>query len=75
MSFSLSLSLCVFLTSLSFSVNLFIALFTNFKVTTSKQKRFPLVTFIDTPGLVDGEMQYPFNVDQAITWMGQKYDK
>ena len=42
------------------------------EVTTSKQKKFPLITFIDTPGLVDGEMLYPFDVDQAIQWMGRK---
>ncbi|KAL5246482.1 hypothetical protein ACHWQZ_G018636 [Mnemiopsis leidyi] len=44
------------------------------EVTTSKQKKFPLITFIDTPGLVDGEMLYPFDVDQAIEWMGHKCD-
>ncbi|KAJ8414181.1 hypothetical protein AAFF_G00050510 [Aldrovandia affinis] len=37
---------------------------------TSQQKRFSLVTFVDTPGLVDGYMQYPFDVDQAILWLG-----
>ena len=42
------------------------------QVTTSKQKKFPLITFVDTPGLVDGEMLYPFDVDQAIQWMGRK---
>jgi len=46
----------------------------NTEITTSKQKKFPLITFIDTPGLVDGEMQYPFDVDETIRWMGRKCD-
>lgn len=44
------------------------------EISTSKQKRFPLVTFIDTPGLVDGDMKYPFDVDSAILWMGNVVD-
>ena len=30
----------------------------------------PIITFIDTPGLVDGAMAYPFDVEQAILWLG-----
>lgn len=41
------------------------------EISASKQKKFSLVTFIDTPGLVDGDMKYPFNVDQAIVWLGE----
>jgi len=44
------------------------------EVSTSKQKKFPLVTFIDTPGLVDGDMKYPFDVDKAILWLGSVVD-
>lgn len=33
------------------------------------QKNFLCVDFIDTPGLVDGDMQYPFDVQEAILWM------
>ncbi|XP_013774618.1 uncharacterized protein LOC106459540 isoform X2 [Limulus polyphemus] len=44
------------------------------EVSTSKQKKFSLVTFIDTPGLVDGEMVYPFDVDKAILWLGDIAD-
>lgn len=44
------------------------------EVSTSKQKKFPLITFVDTPGLVDGDMKYPFDVDQAILWMGNLVD-
>lgn len=40
------------------------------EISTSKQKKFSLVTFVDTPGLVDGDMIYPFNVNNAITWLG-----
>ncbi|KAF4093032.1 hypothetical protein AMELA_G00027640 [Ameiurus melas] len=41
------------------------------EICTSRQKRFSLVTFVDTPGLVDGDMEYPFDVDQAILWLAQ----
>eukprot|EP00285_Hemiselmis_virescens_P016462 CAMPEP_0173392700 /NCGR_PEP_ID=MMETSP1356-20130122/20793_1 /TAXON_ID=77927 ORGANISM="Hemiselmis virescens, Strain PCC157" /NCGR_SAMPLE_ID=MMETSP1356 /ASSEMBLY_ACC=CAM_ASM_000847 /LENGTH=478 /DNA_ID=CAMNT_0014350571 /DNA_START=41 /DNA_END=1477 /DNA_ORIENTATION=+ len=33
---------------------------------TSTEKNFPLVEFIDTPGLTDGTLKYPFDVDAAI---------
>ena len=41
------------------------------EITTSKQKKFSLVTFVDTPGLVDGDMKYPFDVDTSILWLGR----
>ncbi|XP_071789488.1 uncharacterized protein [Asterias amurensis] len=44
------------------------------EISTSKQKRFSLVTFVDTPGLVDGDMKYPFDVDKAIVWLGNLAD-
>ncbi|KAF5903236.1 sarcalumenin-like isoform X1, partial [Clarias magur] len=44
------------------------------EICTSRQKRFSLVTFVDTPGLVDGDMKYPFDVDQAILWLGEVCD-
>ena len=40
------------------------------EVSTSKQKKFPFVVFIDTPGLVDGDMKYPFDVDKTLIWLG-----
>lgn len=40
------------------------------EISSSKQKKFPLVSFIDTPGLVDGAMAYPFDVEKAILWLG-----
>ena len=40
------------------------------EISTSKQKKFSLVTFVDTPGLVDGDMKYLFDVDRAILWLG-----
>lgn len=45
----------------------------NTEISTSKQKKFSLVTFIDTPGLVDGDMKYPFDVNQSMLWLG-KFD-
>ncbi|CAL8289290.1 unnamed protein product [Boreogadus saida] len=44
------------------------------EVCTSRQKRFSLVTFVDSPGLVDGDMKYPFDVDEAIMWLGELCD-
>ena len=41
------------------------------EISTSKQKKFSLVTFVDTPGLVDGDMKYPFDVDYSILWLGE----
>lgn len=42
----------------------------NTEISTSKQKKFSLVTFVDTPGLVDGDMKYPFDVNESILWLG-----
>ncbi|XP_062398652.1 uncharacterized protein si:dkey-98f17.5 [Sardina pilchardus] len=44
------------------------------EISTSKEKKFSLVTFVDTPGLVDGDMIYPFDVNNAITSFGQQAD-
>ncbi|KAJ1125182.1 hypothetical protein NDU88_003618 [Pleurodeles waltl] len=44
------------------------------EISTSKQKKFSLVTFVDTPGLVDGDMKYPFDVDKALLWLGELCD-
>lgn len=40
------------------------------EICTSRQKRFSLVTFVDSPGLVDGDMKYPFDVDEIVMWLG-----
>lgn len=47
---------------------LFVGRFT--QISTSKQKRFPLITFVDTPGLVDGDMSYGEGFDQSLLWLG-----
>uniref|UniRef100_A0A6T8UFK0 Dynamin N-terminal domain-containing protein n=1 Tax=Chlamydomonas leiostraca TaxID=1034604 RepID=A0A6T8UFK0_9CHLO len=44
------------------------------EISTSKEKNFLCVDFIDTPGLVDGDMQYPFDVQEAILWMAEHVD-
>ena len=44
------------------------------EITTSKQKQFSLITFIDTPGLVDGDMKYPFDVNRSIRAFGDIAD-
>lgn len=43
------------------------------EISTSKKRQFPLITFIDTPGLVDGGMEYPYNVNDAILFLGIVY--
>uniref|UniRef100_A0A8C7YWZ5 Si:ch211-11k18.4 n=1 Tax=Oryzias sinensis TaxID=183150 RepID=A0A8C7YWZ5_9TELE len=44
------------------------------EICTSRQKKFSLVTFVDSPGLVDGDMKYPFDVDDVILWLGDLCD-
>ncbi|KXZ44017.1 hypothetical protein GPECTOR_75g741 [Gonium pectorale] len=44
------------------------------EISTSRDKNFSCVDLIDTPGLVDGDMQYPFNVQDAIVWMADHVD-
>jgi hypothetical protein len=44
------------------------------EISTSKQKQFSLLTLIDTPGLVDGDMKYPFDVNKAILAFGDISD-
>ncbi|EDQ87080.1 uncharacterized protein MONBRDRAFT_27581 [Monosiga brevicollis MX1] len=42
------------------------------QISTSRERAFPLVTFIDTPGLVDGDLKYTFDIETAITLLGAK---
>lgn len=44
------------------------------EISTSKNKCFGLITFIDTPGLVDGSFTYPFPVEQAILSVAKHSD-
>ena len=44
------------------------------EVSTSKERCFNLVTFIDTPGLVDGSFHYPFPVEDIIVAMARHTD-
>lgn len=44
------------------------------EISPSKEKKFNLVTFVDTPGLVDGDIHYPYDVDKAISWLGDLAD-
>eukprot|EP00708_Paratrimastix_pyriformis_P002607 GAFH01001358.1.p1 GENE.GAFH01001358.1~~GAFH01001358.1.p1 ORF type:complete len:443 (+),score=120.62 GAFH01001358.1:24-1352(+) len=43
-------------------------------VCASRARRFPMVTFVDTPGLVDGKLEYPFDVDQTLLWFADLAD-
>eukprot|EP01116_Phalansterium_solitarium_P024852 TRINITY_DN9223_c0_g1_i2.p1 TRINITY_DN9223_c0_g1~~TRINITY_DN9223_c0_g1_i2.p1 ORF type:complete len:455 (-),score=203.31 TRINITY_DN9223_c0_g1_i2:155-1519(-) len=40
----------------------------------STERKFGLVTFIDTPGLVDGTTQYPFDVFKVIKFFADQAD-
>eukprot|EP00055_Hartaetosiga_balthica_P017508 m.118011 g.118011 ORF g.118011 m.118011 type:complete len:502 (-) comp9336_c0_seq1:451-1956(-) len=44
------------------------------EVSTSRQKSFPLITFVDTPGLVDGDMKYSFDIEKSLLWLGNMAD-
>ena len=43
------------------------------EISTSKQKKFSLFMFVDTPGLVDGDMSYPFDVNKSIEFLGTAF--
>lgn len=42
------------------------------EISTSKKRQFPMVTFIDSPGMVDGGMEYPYDVNDTILFLGNK---
>ncbi|EEH56763.1 uncharacterized protein MICPUCDRAFT_47608 [Micromonas pusilla CCMP1545] len=44
------------------------------EISTSKDRNFACVDFVDTPGLVDGEMEYPFDVVESIAWLADHVD-
>ena len=44
--------------------------FISTEVSTSKERQFPMITFVDTPGLVDGDMQYTFDIERTLEWLG-----
>ncbi|KNC50698.1 EH domain-containing protein 3 [Thecamonas trahens ATCC 50062] len=43
-------------------------------VVPSDANAFPLLTLIDTPGLVDGNMAYPFDVSRVLEWLAARVD-
>lgn len=64
---------CAFYTFLVFC-KLFVTGVTDYlttEISTSRSRKFNLVTFIDTPGLVDGDMHYPFDVNETLLWLGE----
>jgi len=48
--------------------------FLSTEISCSRARKFNLVNFIDTPGLVDGEMHYPFDVNETLLWLGDSAD-
>ncbi|TYZ69229.1 hypothetical protein PybrP1_006554 [[Pythium] brassicae (nom. inval.)] len=43
-------------------------------VSVSTKRSFPMVDFIDSPGLVDGDIMYPFDVNEAIVSFADSAD-
>lgn len=46
----------------------------NVELTPVKSRQSHLINFIDTPGLVDGELHYPFEIEKAIIHLGNISD-
>lgn len=44
------------------------------QVSVSEERCFPNVDFIDTPGLVDGNVEYPFDVNQVLLFLADYVD-
>lgn len=44
------------------------------EISTSKAKNFGCVDLLDSPGLVDGEMEYPFDVVESIVYLADHVD-
>lgn len=44
------------------------------EISTSKEKNFSCVDLLDSPGMVDGEMEYPFDVVESIVWLADHVD-
>ena len=44
------------------------------EISTSKEKNFSCVDLLDSPGMVDGEMEYPFDVTESIVWLADHVD-
>uniref|UniRef100_A0A8C4SFF9 Uncharacterized LOC114658621 n=1 Tax=Erpetoichthys calabaricus TaxID=27687 RepID=A0A8C4SFF9_ERPCA len=61
-------------TYINFCLLLGVADYLSTEISSSRQKKFSLVTFIDTPGLVDGDMKYEFDVEKALIWLGDQVD-
>lgn len=48
--------------------------FLSTEISTSKKRKFQMVSFVDTPGLVDAAKYYPYDVDKAILLLGSVAD-
>jgi hypothetical protein len=44
------------------------------EVVPSKERLFPMVDFVDTPGLTDGGLIYPYDIDKICEWIADKVD-
>lgn len=44
------------------------------KTSTSRERNFEQIVFIDTPGLADGGLRYKFDVDAVYEWFAQHCD-
>lgn len=44
------------------------------EVSTSTKRRFPFVDFVDSPGLTDGNLKYPFDINEVILFLAERVD-
>lgn len=44
------------------------------KTSSSKNRNFENIVFIDTPGLADGGLKYKFNVEEVYLWFARHVD-
>lgn len=44
------------------------------EVCTSRARHFDYINFIDSPGLTDANLQYPFDINEALLWISSKVD-
>ncbi|EPZ31693.1 hypothetical protein O9G_000172 [Rozella allomycis CSF55] len=42
------------------------------EVSESRARKFEMMHFVDTPGLVDGDMNYPFDPDQVLNFLAEE---
>ncbi|XXQ36182.1 G domain-containing protein [Plasmodiophora brassicae] len=44
------------------------------QISASRKNLFAMCDFIDTPGLTDGSLKYPYPVNEILEWLGERAD-